>query len=152
MSEIRCNLTAREVATVLHALRVLQLGCDAQACDHFADVAPLNRDEIDGLCDRINFAPKNVTASPRTITVWCLTSHVSDTDGREGLETAVYPDQHAAYAALVERWARTDEQRGVVEPLLANKQYKELSEETAPGVWDDLDSFIVRSHQMEVPA
>ena len=152
MSEIQHNMNAREVATVLHSLRSLQLGCDAQACDHFADVAPLNRDEIDGLCDRINFAPKNVTTLPRTITVWCLTSHVSDTDGREGLETAVYTDQHAAYTALVERWAKTDEQRAAVELLLVNKQYKEISEETAPGVWDDLDSSIVRFHQMEVPA
>ena len=151
MSEIQHNMNDREVATVLHALRSLQFGCGSEECDHFEDVEPLNTDEIDVLCERINFA-KHISNGTRTITVWTLTGTLVDTHGREALVSAVYTDQHAAFVDLVKRWATTAELRKAVSHLLENKQYKELSEETAPGVWDGLDSFVVRSHQIEVPA
>lgn len=54
-----CDLTARELATVLAALRYWQeemtphqyAGCNL---DHLADFTPLDADEIDALCERIN--------------------------------------------------------------------------------------------------
>jgi len=64
MSEIQHNLNDREVATVLHALRSLQFGCNSDECDHFDDnVEPLNSDEIDALCERINLAPKHASSN-----------------------------------------------------------------------------------------
>ena len=61
----------RELATVLHSLRVLQEirnnefigGCwdhethhvaDPDSCDHFAEAQPLTNDEIDALCELLN--------------------------------------------------------------------------------------------------
>lgn len=54
------ELTTRELATVLHALRITQCegrieGCAAGDCDHFADYKPLTNKQIDKLCDRINY-------------------------------------------------------------------------------------------------
>lgn len=63
----------RELATVLHSLRILQEirnnefigGCwdheqhhlaDLDSCDHFTEAKPLTNDEIDILCERLNFA------------------------------------------------------------------------------------------------
>lgn len=76
------HFTDRELATVLHALRMLQeyrenrepgmlLGCfheesrrvvpheawATNSCDHFEDCEPLTVEEIDTLCESINLAP-----------------------------------------------------------------------------------------------
>ena len=58
------NLTAREIATILAALRTWQANIDTpedfkamtEDNEHFPDeeVAPLNVNEIDELCERIN--------------------------------------------------------------------------------------------------
>ncbi|WP_280381616.1 hypothetical protein [Nocardia wallacei] len=52
MNRPQC-LDDREVATVLAALRQFQCTPDHSA-EHFADTAPLESDEIDILCERIN--------------------------------------------------------------------------------------------------
>lgn len=54
------ELTTRELATVLHALRIVQCegrieGCNAGYCDHFEDYEPLTNAEIGDLCERINY-------------------------------------------------------------------------------------------------
>lgn len=146
MSNILHNMGDREVATVLHSLRLMQLGCNADSCDHFDEVEPLSSHDIDVLCESINLAP-----AERTITVWSVTSNLISNSGRNGLETSIYLDQHEAFMALVEKWAKSDEQTEAVARFLENKQYKMICEETAPGVWDDLDSFIIRSHEIEIP-
>lgn len=49
--------TNREIATILHALRVFQLGHhEIPVCDHFEDYSPLTPEEIDTLCESINFS------------------------------------------------------------------------------------------------
>lgn len=55
------NFTERQVATILHGLRLIQCeghieGCGGGYCDHFEDYAPLSNEEIDQLCESINFA------------------------------------------------------------------------------------------------
>lgn len=52
-------LTDSELATILHALRVLQCegrieGCAAGLCEHFADADELSISEIDELCESLN--------------------------------------------------------------------------------------------------
>ena len=52
-------LTDSELATILHALRVLQCagrieGCAAGLCEHFEDAEELNNAEIDELCESLN--------------------------------------------------------------------------------------------------
>ena len=50
------TLTDRELATVLHALRKLQDTANCNyVCEHFDEHEPLNDDEIDELCERLNF-------------------------------------------------------------------------------------------------
>jgi hypothetical protein len=53
-----CELDARELATVLAALRYWQeeMVPHAGPCNltHFADMLPLDADEIDALCERLN--------------------------------------------------------------------------------------------------
>ena len=53
-----CELDARELATVLVALRYWQeeMSPHVSSCnlEHLADVLPLNADEIDALCERLN--------------------------------------------------------------------------------------------------
>lgn len=61
------NLTDRELATILHALRVLQCGgrfegCAAGICQHFVDAEALNDQEIDELCERMNLAAPATTS------------------------------------------------------------------------------------------
>jgi hypothetical protein len=51
------NLTPRELATVLAALRALQsLPIEARLLspEHFAEHEPLSESEIDALCERLN--------------------------------------------------------------------------------------------------
>ena len=60
------ELTSRELATVLHALRAVQEitlyrnnagPCNTRTgCDHFYDHQPLTVSEIDALCERLNVA------------------------------------------------------------------------------------------------
>lgn len=50
---------ARELATILHGLRMIQCegrieGCAAGDCEHFEDVPALTNEEIDALCERLN--------------------------------------------------------------------------------------------------
>jgi hypothetical protein len=57
----------RELATVLHALRLIQESSDGPQdctffmCDHFAEAEALNNAEIDVLCERLNLAPEAAT-------------------------------------------------------------------------------------------
>lgn len=58
---MQVELTDREVATVMAALRNWQIdGLNEDLgdafCGHFEEHAPLSDDEIDELCERINFA------------------------------------------------------------------------------------------------
>ena len=57
----------RELNTILHALRMMQdyrrhgqnpLCDDLHGCDHFEEVQPLEDEEIDALCERLNLAPE----------------------------------------------------------------------------------------------
>jgi hypothetical protein len=53
------DLTSRELATVLAALRLFQregIGSHHELADHFADVRPLTDPQIDALCERLNVA------------------------------------------------------------------------------------------------
>jgi hypothetical protein len=67
----------RELATVLHALRLYQdvrmygrerspeYGCsDQTGCDHFEEVPPLSVEEIDALCERLNLGPEKPKEKP----------------------------------------------------------------------------------------
>jgi hypothetical protein len=58
-SAVPIAVTERELATVLHALRVVQDGPvqESAACDHFEDVPELTNPEIDQLCERIGSGP-----------------------------------------------------------------------------------------------
>lgn len=51
------TMKAREVATVLAALRLFQRGAALSGAEmeHFAEAEPLTNEEIDALCERINF-------------------------------------------------------------------------------------------------
>ncbi len=65
------HFTSRELATMLHALRMYQehsenSACAVGLCEHFADCEPLTNEEIDTLCESINQAP--TTAIHETIT------------------------------------------------------------------------------------
>jgi hypothetical protein len=58
-------LNDREVATILHALRLFQDDRhkgDCEGCDHFAEVKPLANDEIDALCESINLDSLTLTS------------------------------------------------------------------------------------------
>lgn len=62
-------LTDSELATVLHALRVLQCngrieGCAAGLCDHFEDAVELNDAEIDELCESLKGGELALIESP----------------------------------------------------------------------------------------
>ena len=51
--------TTRETATILAALRIFQDAQDADNVGHldqFAEVRPLTNEQINKLCERINFA------------------------------------------------------------------------------------------------
>jgi hypothetical protein len=51
------TLSDRELATVLHALRVQQFGCSESECDHFDEengVTPLDSEKIGDLCEAMN--------------------------------------------------------------------------------------------------
>ena len=53
------TLSTRELATILHGLRMIQCagrmeGCAAADCEHFDDVPALSDEEIDALCERLN--------------------------------------------------------------------------------------------------
>lgn len=54
----------RELATVLHGLRLIQeaasgpADCTAGICDHFDEAEALTDDEIDALCDRLQLQPR----------------------------------------------------------------------------------------------
>jgi xanthine dehydrogenase iron-sulfur cluster and FAD-binding subunit A len=55
------TMTAAELATILHGLRMVQAGgrlegCAAGDCEHFDEVTALTAREIDDLCERVNFA------------------------------------------------------------------------------------------------
>jgi hypothetical protein len=58
---MQVELTDREIATILAALRNWQIdGLNEDLVDtfsgHFEDHEPLSDDEIDALCERLNFA------------------------------------------------------------------------------------------------
>jgi hypothetical protein len=58
MERKKRKLTDREVATILHALRIFQHdgpGAEAGSCDHFEECQPLTNSEVDALCKSINF-------------------------------------------------------------------------------------------------
>jgi hypothetical protein len=55
------QLTERQLATILHALRMLQeseshttKACTTGHCEHFADVSEMDNDEINELCESLN--------------------------------------------------------------------------------------------------
>jgi ribosomal protein S27AE len=48
------NLTDRELATVLAALRISQNHPAGWMSDHFSEVKPLTNDDIDALCEELN--------------------------------------------------------------------------------------------------
>ena len=53
---MQITITTRELATILHALRVLQNdGCMERMCQHFEDEPALTNPEINELCEKINF-------------------------------------------------------------------------------------------------
>lgn len=64
------NLNDRELATVLHALRLMQeLESDERccldlACDHFKDFEALDSAELDSLCERLNLRRPSVLRTP----------------------------------------------------------------------------------------
>jgi hypothetical protein len=57
----QAKLTERQLATILHALRMLQESeggkpqiCTEGKCEHFADVSEMDDNEIDELCESLN--------------------------------------------------------------------------------------------------
>ena len=64
------TLDGRELATILHGLRMIQCegrmqGCLAGDCEHFDDCDALSNEEIDELCERVNCSPDSrETKSP----------------------------------------------------------------------------------------
>lgn len=54
------DLSDREIATILHGLRMIQCegrieGCAAGDCEHFDEAEALTNEEIDTLCENLNF-------------------------------------------------------------------------------------------------
>jgi len=63
------NFTPRQTATVLFALRLYQAGIDVfkptgKAGAHFDKYKPLDKDEVDELCEAINFDGVRCVARP----------------------------------------------------------------------------------------
>jgi hypothetical protein len=48
------ELSKRDLATVLCALRLFQRYGERQCSEHFAGIEPLSNEEIDELCERLN--------------------------------------------------------------------------------------------------
>lgn len=100
------ELTHRELATILHALRCIQAmpvhehPCSEQgSCDHFVDGdGPiLSDEEIDELCETINFGPEAVTEIEsvpwRAIQLFELTDSGDPEGARYQISaTTAYPD------------------------------------------------------------
>jgi hypothetical protein len=62
-------LTNREVATIIHGLRIIQAhgrieGCAAGMCEHFEEYEELSDEEIDALCEKINLDLKTADDKP----------------------------------------------------------------------------------------
>lgn len=88
------NLTAQQTATVLAALRYWQrdlednMGLEhdvpegiIDGAGHFETEKPLNSEQIDELCERINFADEEIEAGlPRRLGEWFPTSYLCRED------------------------------------------------------------------------
>lgn len=73
----------REIATILHGLRMIQCegrieGCAAGDCEHFDDVEALTTEEIDALCERLNYGVEVKSSEPETNKV----PHICFSDAR----------------------------------------------------------------------
>jgi hypothetical protein len=82
-------ISPRELATILYSLRRYQQMRTLVDADHFEEFTPLSIEEVDSLCQRLNFAPyapkitaKNVPLTPSDIiTIEQLSSFVSEDVG-----------------------------------------------------------------------
>jgi hypothetical protein len=56
LPRVTVEIDVRELATILHALRIFQLGFgdELAGCDHFEDHTMLTDGEVDALCGRLN--------------------------------------------------------------------------------------------------
>jgi hypothetical protein len=90
------KLDSRQIATILHALRVQQLGCSPNECEHFDEVTTqLDSDEMDELCEQLN------TTGTRSPTMNVPQTNAPPEFTFEGITvTLVAPDAQAAYAFL----------------------------------------------------
>ena len=69
------SLNGSELATILHALRMLQeneqadgpTACHSSQCDHFYDAEELSLEQIDALCERLNEEVDCVNATPHEL-------------------------------------------------------------------------------------
>jgi hypothetical protein len=58
LPKLRVEIDARELATILHALRVYEDGVigEAGGCGHFDEHPPLTTRQVNRLCERLDFA------------------------------------------------------------------------------------------------
>lgn len=87
------NVNSRELATILAALRHFQssfrpTSAARDGFEQFADCEPLNADEIDGLCERINTEP-DITGPHLTV---YFAPEWKDRDGKGYCVDLDYPE------------------------------------------------------------
>lgn len=161
-------LNAQETATVLHGLRMIQCGgriegCNAGDCEHFDDDGPLNDEEIDELCERLNcfdvaaLPPgargPQIVVTPQpgsTLIVWKL---ISDTDN--GTDATVYTDKHEAYTRYFESVfpSHADDPDGAAARALEDRNYARLEELGGKHLEDtSVDTIYVQAQTIVIPA
>jgi hypothetical protein len=82
------GLTGRELATILHGLRMIQCegrleGCAAGDCEHFDGAEALNNQEIDALCERLNCATLESNGDPMDVAATVLPEAVRGSEAWE---------------------------------------------------------------------
>jgi hypothetical protein len=115
MRRLLPEIDERELATILHSLRIYQddrigdCGSTGRAastgCGHFADFQPLTREETDTLCERLNLAPdvhrlvrRRVAEAGCTCGLWsCSTNECEEKDIAAALKR-----MHASHVAGVD--------------------------------------------------
>lgn len=151
-----------DLATILAALRLFQAkyeDSDSEAIradwpEHFKDsdgkpIAPLGTDDIDALCERLNYGRADKPAQPTgEVKIWILATD----DGDNGTEAEVFSTERGLYERLIE-WASPDEDEGEVEELaelLKDGDYDAIQEKV-DDIRDPLNTYGITVHTMEVP-
>ncbi len=114
-------LTSREVATILHGLRIVQSGgrpegCAVGNCKHFIELSPLNHREIDELCEKISVDLEIDTERRYTNNYLCP----ADATRWDTESDCMHMDHCPNCGTQVEPYASIDKRKGDVQ-LIHNK-------------------------------